>query len=371
MRSLISFLLSVLLCLPGMAQGKKIFPQTPLPPFDYKSDSVEYDSRDSMVHLAATFTYPKGIGPFPTLVMITGSGQQDRDETIFGHKPFAVIADHLTKNGYAVLRVDDRGRGKSKGDLKNATSLDFADDVISSIQYLQTRKEVNRNKIGVIGHSEGGFIAPMVYAKYKALAFIISLAGTGIPGGDILLMQQTTPLKGKVTEAAYDAWYELSQRTLGIIKDQPSAPDSIILNQVKELFTDWKSKQTDSTRSELKIEKVTPEFYAFQVKQELIPWMRYFIVTDPADLWSQVKCPVLALNGEKDIQVEAKPNITGIRDALKKGGNTKFTSVVIPGLNHLFQHCEACTVEEYGTLEETFSPQALNLITDWLNKNIK
>lgn len=352
-------------------ETKKQFPQTPVPPFDYKVDSVEYSSRDSLVHLAGTLTYPKGMGPFTTLVMITGSGQQDRDETIFGHKPFAVIADHLTKNGYAVLRVDDRGRGKSKGNLKDVTSLDFADDVITSIQYLQTRKEVNKNKIGVIGHSEGGFIAPIVYSKYKSLAFIVSLAGPGISGGDILLMQQTAPLKGKVSEKAYDSWYELSGKTLGLIKDQPSAPDSVILPQMKELYTNWKSQQTEAVIAELKLEKVTPEFYAFQLKQELIPWMRFFIVTDPSDYWSQVKCPVLALNGNKDIQVEAQPNITGISNALRKGGNSKFKTVIFPGLNHLFQHCETCTMEEYEKLEETFSPQVLEMITDWLNKYIK
>ncbi len=371
MRTSILFLLVFISTSLFAQESKKQFPQTPVPPFDYKVDSVEYSSRDSLVHLAGTLTYPKGMGPFITLVMITGSGQQDRDETIFGHKPFAVIADHLTKNGYAVLRVDDRGRGKSKGNLKDATSLDFADDVITSIQYLQTRKEVNKNKIGVLGHSEGGFIAPIIYTKYKPLAFIISLAGTGISGGDILLMQQTAPLKGKVGEQAYDSWYELSGKTLGLIKDQPSAPDSVILSQMKELFINWKSKQTESVIAELKLEKITPEFYAFQLKQELIPWMRFFIVTDPTDYWSQVKCPVLALNGDKDIQVEAVPNIAGIRDALKKAGNNKFNTVIIPGLNHLFQHCEACTVDEYGKLEETFSPQVLTMISDWLNKNIK
>ncbi len=371
MRTSFLFLLVLISTSLFAQEPKKQFPQTPVPPFDYKLDSVEYSSRDSLVHLAGTLTYPKGMGPFITLVMITGSGQQDRDETIFGHKPFAVIADYLTKNGFAVLRVDDRGRGKSKGNLMEATSLDFADDVITSIQYLQTRKEVNKNKIGVIGHSEGGFIAPMVYTKYKPLAFIISLAGTGISGGDILLMQQTAPLKGKVSEQAYNSWYELSGKTLGLIKDQPSAPDSVILPQMKELYINWKSKQTESVIAELKLEKISPEFYAFQLKQELIPWMRFFIVTDPTDYWSQVKCPVLALNGDKDIQVEAGPNIAGIRDGLKKAGNNKFNTVIIPGLNHLFQHCEACTIDEYGKLEETFSPQVLTMISDWLNKNIK
>jgi pimeloyl-ACP methyl ester carboxylesterase len=350
---------------------KKEFPQTPKPPFDYYTDSVEYNSADSLVHLGATFSYPKGIGPFVTLVMITGSGQQDRDETLFGHKPFAVIADHLTRNGYAVLRVDDRGRGKSKGEVTNATSLDFADDVITSIRYLSTRKEVNKNKIGVIGHSEGGLIAPMVYSKWNKLAFIISLAGTGIPGSEILLRQQTDPLTGTVSQPAFDAYYELTQKTLGFIHDQPSAPDSVILNQAKELYKNWKAGLPDTIIKQLHGDKVTPEFYAFQIKQELGPWLRYFIATDPTDFWRQVKCPVLALNGEKDKQVYPQPNINGIKDALRSAGNNKVAAHILAGLNHLFQTCTLCTFDEYAKLEETFSVQALDLITEWLNKNIK
>jgi pimeloyl-ACP methyl ester carboxylesterase len=351
--------------------GKKLRPQTPQPPFDYYSDSVEYDNSDNTVHLAATLSYPKGIGPFVTLVMITGSGQEDRDETIFDHKPFAVIADHLTRNGYAVLRVDDRGKGKSKGEVKNATSLDFADDVITSIKYLQTRKEVNKNKIGVIGHSEGGFIAPIVFTKWKNLAFIISLAGTGVSGKEILLKQQTDPVKGQVSQEAFDAFYELTDKTLSLIHDNPSAPDSVILNDVKKLYTDWKGNLPDSLKGPLRADKVTPEFYAFQLKQELIPWLRYFIATDPADFWQQVKCPVLALNGDKDLQVDAVPNITGITNALRNAGNKKLTARIIPGLNHLFQTCDKCSIEEYAKLEETFSPTALKMISDWLDKNIK
>ena len=347
---------------------KKIKPQTPLPPFDYYTDSVEYENSDRSVRLGATFSYPKGIGPFVTLVMITGSGLQDRDETIFDHKPFAVIANYLTKAGFAVLRVDDRGKGKSLGEVKTATSLDFADDVITSIRYLQSRKEVNKNKIGVIGHSEGGFIAPMVYSKFKGLAFIISLAGTGVPGSEILLKQQTDPLKGLVSQAAFDAYYDLTKQTLRLLHDDPSSPDSIMLSAIKNIYANWKSKLPDSVLVPLRADKAGPEEYAQQVKPELMPWLRYFISTDPAEFWRQVKCPVLALNGDRDIQVDAAENISAISNALRAGGNKKVTARIFPGLNHLFQTCQKCTIMEYGQLDETISPQVLSTISDWLKK---
>jgi len=211
-----------------------IKPQTPQPPFNYNIDSVEYDNADKSVHLAGTLTYPKTKGPFAVAVLITGSGLQDRDETIINHKPFAVIADYLTNNGIAVLRVDDRTKGKSKGDVSNATSLDYANDVLTGISYLQTRKEIDKNKIGVIGHSEGGFIASIVFTKYPELAFIISLAGTGVSGAAILLKQQTDPLKGKASAAAFDAYFNLTRQTLFTIHDYAKESDSLILERVKK-----------------------------------------------------------------------------------------------------------------------------------------
>jgi pimeloyl-ACP methyl ester carboxylesterase len=363
---LISF--TLLASVLNAQDAKKNRPQTPLPPYDYYADSVEYDNADQTAHLAATFTYPKGMGPFITVVLITGSGQQDRDETIFDHKPFAVIADYLTKQGFAVLRVDDRGTGKSRGELKTATSLDFADDVVTSLNYLLTRKEVNKNKIGVMGHSEGGFIAPIVYTKWRRLAFIVSLAGTGVPGKEILLKQQTDPLKGLASQVIFDAYYDLTAQTLTLLHDQPSAPDSSILSNVRTIYTNWKKPLPDSILITLHANITGPDEYAMQVNQELIPWLRYFIATDPADYWQQVKCPVLAINGEKDIQVDAVQNITAINNALKKGGNTKVTVRIIPGLNHLFQSCTLCTFAEYAKLEETFSPAALKIIGEWMNK---
>ncbi len=369
----IALIVSILfsLALVNAQSVKKNRPQTPKPPFTYNTDSVEYDNEDKTVHLAATFSYPKTKGPFVTAVMITGSGQEDRDETVFGHHPFAVIADYLTRLGYAVLRVDDRGMGKSRGALMTATSADFANDVITSIHYLLTRPEVNKNKIGVIGHSEGGFIAPIVYTKWPKLAFIISLAGTGVSGAEILLKQQTDPVKTTVSKAAYDAFYELTKNTLYIIHDNAAEPDSVILADVKKMYSEWKSRQPDSILVPLHADKATAIAYALQIKQELIPWLKYFISTDPALFWQQVKCPVLAINGEKDIQVYPRQNIPAIRDALKKGKNKNVTVHILPGLNHLFQTCHQCTFGEYGELEETFSQSALKIIGDWLKIHFK
>ncbi len=343
-------------------------PQTPQPPFGYNSDSVEYDNPNHTVHFGATLTYPKTRGPFVTAVMITGSGLQDRDETVFGHKPFAVIADYLTKNGFAVLRVDDRNMGKSSGDVKNATSADFADDVLASIGYLLQRKEINKNKIGVIGHSEGGFIAPLIYTKWPKLAFIISLAGTGVCGADILLKQQTDAIKGLVDTASFQAFYLLTQRTLQDIHNGASQPDSIILEAVKKTYRNWKASQSDSILAVLHANVATPEMYATQISVELKPWLKYFIATDPDQFWQKVKCPVLALNGGKDIQVYPEQNISAIAQSLKKAGNKDITTIIFPGLNHLFQHCTKCTVQEYKELEETFAPEVLQAMGDWLKK---
>jgi len=358
----------VLLSSFAAAQNK---PQTPQPPYNYFSDSVEYDNKDNTVHLGATFTYPKTKGPFVTILLINGSGQQDRNASLHKHQPFAVLADHLTRKGYAVLRVDDRGRGKSNGETMNATSEDFATDAFTSIQYLLTRKEVNPRKIGVIGHSEGGLIAPMVYSKWPKLAFIISLAGSAVSGAEILLRQQTDPVKTLVGKDAYDAFYELTHKTLYLIHDNPNTPDSLILNMARKIYTEWKTAQPDSILLPLRALDATPEMYASQVKMELIPWLRYFISTDPAIFWEKVKCPVLALNGEKDIQVYPEENLSAIRKGLKNGDNNNVTTVVLPRLNHFFQTCDKCTLQEYAKLEETFSPVALHEISDWLLKNIK
>jgi dienelactone hydrolase len=227
------------------ASGAIIRRQTPQPPFNYNSEDVEYKNADSIIHFGATFTYPKTGGPFATTILITGSGQQDRDETILGHKPFAVIADYLTKNGYAVLRVDDRGMGKTSfGDLKNATSADFAKDVEAGLAYLNTRKEVDKNKIGLIGHSEGGLIASIVAAGNKNINFIIMLAGTGTKGSTVLADQTEAILlssgTSKQAATAYKALYEK------IIINAIEKDTATAIAESTKAYYEWK-KNTDST----------------------------------------------------------------------------------------------------------------------------
>ena len=348
-----------------------IHPQTPHAPYPYDTLEVEYDNADKTVHLAGTLSYPNKGNSFTTIVMITGSGQQDRDETILGHKPFAVIADYLTRAGFAVLRVDDREKGKSKGDLNKATSMDFANDVLTSVEYISTLKQVNKHKIGLMGHSEGGFIAPIVYSKYPGIAFIVSLAGTGVPGADILFKQQTLPIKGLVSEEAFKAYQTLTLGTLKLIRNNNTLSDTLVLAKIKNLFAEWKKNLPDSILSPLNAKDATPEQYCFQVMTELKPWFRYFITTNPDDFWSKVNCPVLVLNGEKDVQVYPEQNPSAIAASLDKAKNKNYEIKIFPGLNHLFQHCTKCTVQEYSSLEETFSNEVLAYINEWLNKRVR
>ena len=308
--------------------------------------------------LGGTLTVPQGKGPFPCAVFITGSGQQDRDETLFQHKPFWVIADDLARHGIASLRCDDRGVGKSKGDLEQATSGRFATDIEAAVAFLKTRPEVAASKIGLIGHSEGGIIAPMVAAKPEnKIAFIVLLAGTGVPGDQVLLEQSAAVLRAQGASEGVIAVSRANQeRLFPIAKTEPDAQKALDKMAVVLGFPDAKA--------------LPPEGVA-QLKSLTIPWMRYFLQYEPALTLEKVTCPVLALNGTKDTQVLVTQNLPRIEQALKKGGNTDFTTVALPELNHLFQHAKTGGPEEYGQLEETFSLDALLLIRDWVVTHTK
>lgn len=347
-------------------------PQTPQPPYTYLADSVEYDNADKSVHLGATFTRPNGNNKkYPVAILITGSGPEDRDETIFEHKPFAVIADYLTKNGIAVLRVDDRMKGKSRGEVMKATSADFAQDVLTSMRYLKGRNDVDTSRIGLIGHSEGGIISAIAYNVWPHFAFIVSLAGTGVPGSAILIRQQTDPVKGLVSKTAYDAYYQLVHQTFDSM-EKYYGKDSLIAKDLAATFTTWQQQQPDSVLMQLNAKTINGEIFATSVKPEYAnPWLKYFIHTSPAPYWQKVKCPVLALNGENDTQVGAVQNTTAIKAALQKGGNAQINVKVFPRLNHLFQHSVTGQLKEYPMIEETFSPEVLNTINTWLQKVIK
>jgi len=346
---------------------KLVRPQEPTKPYSYYSEDITFENKNAGISLAGTLTLPKKDGVYPVVILISGSGPQNRDEELLGHKPFLVLSDYLTKNGIAVLRYDDRGTALSKGDFKTATSADFATDVESAISYLKTRKEINKKKIGLIGHSEGGLIAPMVASKSKDVAFIVLLAGTGIEGDQILLLQQK--LIGKASGISEE---DLQKNEIENRKTFDIANKSINLEQLNNDLTIYIMQSLKDNPNSKKPQGMSDEdFVKLQVKQIANPWMQYFIKYNPAPALEKVKCPVLAINGEKDLQVPPKENLEAIEKALTKGGNKKVTIIELPNLNHLFQECKTGSPEEYATIEQTFSPTALNEILKWLQTQTK
>jgi hypothetical protein len=341
-------------------------PQEPVKPYPYREEEVTFRNSVENFDLAGTLTLPGGSGPFPAVVMITGSGQEDRNETVFTHKPFLVIADYLTRNGIAVLRYDDRGFGESKGNAANSTSLSFADDAAAAVAYLLGRPEINLEKIGLAGHSEGGLIAPIVASKNNNIAFIVSLAGPGVSGYDLLSKQTRDILaaSGSSEMEIEEAWATNSS-LFKIVMAQPDQRKA-----AKEAM-EWFSKDLDSKGLTPDERKNKTAAFAQGIGQVNNPWMRYFLSTDPAVFWKEVKCPVLALNGDKDLQVNYEQNLPAIKAAVSSGGNKKVKTVVLPGHNHLFQHCTTGAPAEYSNIEETFSPEALEIITQWIKKTMK
>ena len=352
-------------------------PQTPHPPYQYVSQDVEYTNADKSIQYSGTITYPnpgsyrEGMLKYPAVILITGSGQQDRDETIFDHKPFAVIADHLTKNGMVVLRVDDRGKGKSSGDFSKSTTADFAKDVEASLTFLKTRKEVNQKKIGLIGHSEGGMIAPMVASSNKDIAFIILLAGPGIKITALMEQQNIDVLKADgLNTVELEQYRPLYKKLVASILNEKDSSKAI--EKGITVFKTWQRGRSDAlvkNTTGVTDDKSLQNYIKAFVVQLNSPWFNYFMKFNPGDYLQNVKCPVLALNGEKDIQVSAKANLTALKKYLSK--NKKLTAIEIPGVNHLFQHCLKCTLDEYGDLEETFSPEVLRIMSDWIKRIIQ
>ncbi|HWB82249.1 MAG TPA: alpha/beta fold hydrolase [Nannocystaceae bacterium] len=327
-------------------------PQTPKPPFDYDSTDVTYENAAAKVKLAGTLTVPKGEGPFPAVLMVTGSGAQDRDETIFGHRPFFVIADHFARHGIATLRVDDRGVGGSTGDPGKSTTEDFVGDALAGIAFLATQPKIDKARVGIIGHSEGGLIAPSAATRSKDVRFVVMLAGPGVPGSELLPKQIERVMKAAGAPDAEVQQSVAKQREVMKIlvgeKDDAKAREQLLA-----LFADEA--------------KADPKEAEVQLAAVLSPWFRKFVALDPAPVLAKVKVPVLALVGELDVQVDAEQNATAITKALKKGKNKKADVRRMPGLNHLFQHAKTGGVEEYGTIEETIAPEVLDAMSTWIS----
>ena len=336
-------------------------PQEPKPPYPYTSEDVSFTNDKFNIKLAGTLTIPSGTGPFKAVVLITGSGPQNRNEELMGHKPFLVIADYLSRNGIAVLRFDDRGVGKSQGTQLNATSADFATDAEAALSFLKNNPKINQKDIGLLGHSEGGLIAPIVGASNPDVGFIVSLAGPGVTGQQIILRQaqEISRLSG-VSEEQIRKNTETNKKLYAVLrkeKDNKKA-EVKILAIYKEILEKEKTAEEDTEKA---LNQLKATFGA-----ETYTWFRYFIMTDPSVFWKKVECPVLALNGEKDVQVSAIENLPAIEKTLKSSGNESVKTVSMPGLNHLFQHCTTGLPTEYGQIEETFSPEALKIIADWI-----
>jgi len=334
-------------------------PQEPKKPYPYEEEEVVYENKEAAVKLAGTVTIPGQGGPFPAVLLISGSGPQDRDETLLGHHPFLVLADYLTRLGIAVLRVDDRGVGKSGGDFTQATSEDFASDVLAGLEYLKSREEINPKQIGLIGHSEGGIIAPMVAVQSSDVAFIILMAGTGLIGEEILYLQGELILRvGGASDEAIAKNRSLQEQMFTVVKEEKD--NSVAEKRLRAILRDAMSEVSEEER---KGAEATVEA---QIQSVLSPWFRYFLAYDPKPTLMKVKCPVLAINGQKDVQVPPRENLAAIEEALKAGGNNNYTIKELSDLNHLFQTAQTGSLSEYARIEETISPTALKIMSDWI-----
>lgn len=329
-------------------------PQHPEPPFPYRVEEVTFANEAAGISLAGTLTIPEGEGPFPVSVLVSGSGPQDRDETIFGHKPFLVIADHLTRNGVAVLRFDDRGVGQSEGEFSSATTEDFASDARAAVRFLKGRAEIDPGKVGIIGHSEGGVVGPMVAAEEPGeVAFLVLLAGTGVNGREIILHQAglIARASGVPNEEVDRQVKELDELTSRMISGDARNDDAEELAQA--VLAASGDEDPDDSRSRA-------------ISEMDGPWFRFFLTHDPSPVLRRVDCPVLALFGEKDLQVDPSQNAPEVDAALKEAGHERSEVEILPGLNHLFQTASSGSPTEYGAIEETIAPELLDRVAEWV-----
>jgi pimeloyl-ACP methyl ester carboxylesterase len=342
-------------------------PQEPQKPFPYDEQDVSYKNSKDNVKIAGTLTTPRDGDKHPAVILITGSGAQDRDETIFGHKPFLLLADYLTRRGIAVLRVDDRGVGGTDAGATDFTDENYAEDVLAGIEFLKGRKEIDAKKIGLIGHSEGGMIAPMVAARSKNVAFIVLMAGLGQTGADVIYTQ--TELLNKADGSSRfvtEQTIKLLKSVMSILKTE--ADNKLAAQKIDAAIARQKSDLSEEQKKEFASIEQT---IRAQTPMYVSAWFRYFILYNPRPTLEKVKIPVLALNGENDLQVAFRENLGLIETGLKSGGNKNVTVKSFPKLNHLFQTSTTGSTSEYGEINETISPVVLETISNWILKRTK
>ncbi|TWT77519.1 Alpha/beta hydrolase family protein [Posidoniimonas polymericola] len=335
-------------------------PQEPKPPYPYTEEAVEFTNPDGGHTLAGTLTLPPGAGPHPAVVMITGSGPQDRDESLMGHKPFLVIADALTRRGMAVLRCDDRGFGESKGDFAAATSADLATDTLAAVRFLADHADIDSQRIALCGHSEGAMLAPLIAADHPAeIAAVVLIAPPAVTGEEIIISQASL-MEKKLGESAESiaSLATLRRRAIRGAVDADTEEDfqtelaDAIDAHLQETTT--AGKQRDDARQAMQA------LGAYRT-----PWFKHFLGYDPAPALRRVRCPVLAIIGGRDVQVVPEVNLPPLREALAAAPTTDVTIESPPKLNHLLQTSKSGLPTEYGMIEETIAPSALEMIVDW------
>lgn len=341
-------------------------PQEPVAPFPYSASEVTINNMAGRATLSSTLVIPKGSGPFPAVVLVSDVGSHNRDGEVLGHRPLWVIADYLARNGVASIRFDDRGVGKSTGNFKAATTNDFAADVEECLRLLYTHAKVSKKKVGIVGHGEGGVVAAMVAKEDSKVAFVVLLAAFGINGEELLCDQASAISKASgLPESATRESEQINRAMYDIVKselDNQKAVDKL----TSYAWAVAKSQQslTDKEQQAM-VGSISKSFSSL-----ISPWYRNFLVLNPAAYYSKLKIPVLALCGGRDLEVNADKNLKTIEDALREGGNANFRVLKLDDLNHLFQHCRTGLPGEYGTIEETISPDVLRIMTDWIKSEV-
>ena len=344
--------------------------QTPKAPFPYLVEKVTYEDKNSGIHFGATLTVPKGGAKKPVVVLVSGTGPQDRDGTMAGHKMFEVLADYLSRRGIAVLRVDDRGVGQTTGIYADATTTDFANDALVAVKYLKTRKEIDPKRIGLIGHSEGGAVISIAASQSKDIAFMVSLAGLAQKGLDALIKQNEDIVAAANISDDYKRRYnEINRVMFNTVYQYVNSPN--LEDEINKAYNEWKAKDDEYIK---KLNPVGGDHFRYPIfryaKQAAGAWYRNFIQYDPAKTIGKITIPVLAINGDKDLMVACNENLEGFRKYLTLAGNKDFKVESIPGLNHLMQHCKECSQGEYMYLDETIAPEVLKMVGDWIEQHV-
>lgn len=351
-------LISLLFVYPGMLLQAQVLTK-------YSSDAATFNSADGAISFSGTLTMPESSTAVPAVIIVSGTGKQDRDGNMAGHPLFSQIAAHLSSHGIAVLRVDDRGTGQTSGVYETATTADFADDALAALKYLKTVPGINTKKIGLMGHSEGGVAIALAAAKSKDVAYLVSIAGLAMSGYDAQI-RQNEDLVNASPLSAVDKKRSNSINALMFKTALKYADSDSLETALNTTYNAWKVKD-DAYFKTLNIQFDHFRFPIYSYVQNSIrPWYRFFIKYNAAKTLAKVHVPILALNGDKDLMVAGEANLANWKNYAAAGGNRKVRTVLLSGLNHLFLPCNECTIAEYPKINAGFSTKALDIITSWV-----